>query len=271
LKFLFLGDVVGRSGRRALAAHLPEARTRLGLDFVVANAENAAGGFGMTEKVCNELYDAGVDVLTSGNHVWAKREIVPYIDEDARVLRPKNYPDGTPGEGFRVYDAPGGARIAVLNVMGRVFMDPLDDPFACVDRAFEAADLGGAVDFFLVDFHAEATSEKMAMGHHCDGRASLVVGTHTHVPTADHQVLPGGTAYQTDIGMCGDYDSVIGMKKATSVERFVRKMPTARLEAADGKATLCATLVETDDETGLARHVAPVRIGGRLSQALPEI
>ena len=270
MKFLFLGDVVGRAGRRVVAGHLPEARERLGLDYVVANAENAAGGFGMTEKVCNQLYEAGVDVLTSGNHVWAKREIVPYIDEDARVLRPKNFPEGTPGDGFRVYDAPGGARVAVLNVMGRIFMDPLDDPFACVERAFEAAELGSAVDFFLVDFHAEATSEKMAMGHYCDGRASLVVGTHTHVPTADHMILPKGTAYLSDAGMCGDYDSVIGMAKDEPLRRFVTKIGAGPFVPAEGEATMCGVYVESDDRSGLARSIAPLRIGGCLAPAWPE-
>ena len=270
MRVLICGDVVGRSGRTVVEKELPGLRERLKLDFVIVNGENAAGGFGITPKICNALFGAGADVITTGNHVFDQRDIIPHFQEEKRLLRPDNYPSGTPGRGHGVFADGRGRKILVLHMMGRLFMDPLDDPFASVSQALETYRMGGNVDAIVVDVHGEATSEKAAMGHFLDGRASLVVGTHTHVPTADHQVLPGGTAYQTDIGMCGDYDSVIGMKKAISVERFVRKMPTARLEAADGEATLCATLVETDDDTGLARHVAPVRLDGRLSPSKPE-
>ncbi len=271
MRILVCGDVVGRSGRTVVAENLGRLRDALALDFVVVNGENAAGGFGITPKICNQFFDAGVDAITTGNHVFDQREIIPHFDAEKRLLRPHNYPKTTPGTGVAVFPATRGRRVLIVHVMTRLFMDALDDPFACVTGALESYRLGGNVDAIVVDVHGEATSEKLAMGHFLDGRVSLVVGTHTHVPTADEQILPAGTAYQTDIGMCGDYDSVIGMKKATAVDRFVRKMPTARLEAADGEATLCATFVETDDETGLARRVEPLRIGGRLSQAMPEL
>ncbi len=271
MRILVCGDVVGRSGRTVVTKHLPRLRDSLALDFVDVNGENAAGAYGITPKICNQFFDAGADAITTGNHVFDQREIIPHFDAEKRILRPHNYPKTTPGTGVAVFPATRGRNVLIIHVMTRLFMDPLDDPFACVADALETYRLGGNVHAIVVDVHGEATSEKLAMGHFLDGRTSLVVGTHTHVPTADHQILPAGTAFQTDIGMCGDYDSVIGMKKATAVERFVRKMPTARLEAADGEATLCAIMVETDDETGLALRIAPLRIGGRLSQELPDI
>ena len=269
MRILFCGDVVGRSGREAITRHLQHLRGQLGLDFIVVNGENAAGGVGITDEICKEIYAAGADVITTGNHVWDKREIIATIDRDPKLLRPQNFPKGTPGRGVGIYPA-GTKRVMVLNVMGRLFMDPLDDPFACVERELASQRLGGTVDAILIDFHAEATSEKMAMGHYVDGRVSLLVGTHTHVPTADHQVLPGGTAYMSDAGMCGDFDSVIGMEKSVPIQRFVRKMPTERLSAATGEATLCAVLLETDDASGLARSIRPLRLGGRLSQEMPD-
>ena len=270
MKVLYCGDVVGRSGRDALAKHLPGLRRDLALDFIIVNGENAAGGFGITAKICEELYALGVDCVVTGNHAWDQREIIPYIDGDARLLRPLNYPKGTPGRGVGTYATAGRKKAVVMQVMGRVFMDPLDDPFAAVQAELAKVRLGpGGVDFILVDVHAEATSEKMAMGHFCDGRVSLVCGTHSHVPTADAQILPGGTAYQTDAGMCGDYDSVIGMQKAEPLQRFTRKMPGGRFEPAGGEGTLCAVYVETDDSTGLATRVEPVRLGGRLKVAVP--
>ncbi len=267
MKLLFCGDLVGRSGRQALFDHLPGLRERLAIDFVIANGENAAGGFGITKKIGDEVLAAGVDVISGGNHSWDQREAIGFINGEPRLLRPQNYPEGTPGRGSGVFAAPGGRKVMVLNVMGRLFMDPLDDPFACVERALSRQRLGGTVDAIVLDFHAEATSEKMAMGHFVDGRVSLCVGTHTHVPTADAMVLPGGTAYQTDTGMCGDYDSVIGMDKAVPLARFTRKLPTERLSAASGEGTLCGVFVETDDKTGLALRVEPVRAGGRLAPA----
>lgn len=267
---LFLGDIVGRSGRDAVTERLPDLRKDLDLDFVVANAENAAAGFGMTGKICDTLFEAGVDVITGGNHSWDQREIIPYIAEQKRLLRPVNYPDGTPGMGAGLYTTRGGKKVAVINVMCRLFMDPLDCPFAAVDRlAPRQGPKSAGADAMLVDVHGEATAEKMAMGHFLDGRASLVVGSHSHVPTADAQILPGGTGYQTDAGMCGDYDSVIGMKKEGSVDRFVRKIRGERLAPADGEATLCGTFVETHDATGLAVHVASLRQGGRLRPEWP--
>jgi metallophosphoesterase (TIGR00282 family) len=253
-----------------MTENLPRLRRELALDFVVANGENAAAGFGINEKICAEFYAAGVDVITTGNHVWDRREVIPYIAGDPRLLRPANFPPGTPGNGSIVAPAADGRRILVINVMARLFMDALDDPFAAVAATLAAYPLGsGVVDAIVVDFHGEATSEKMSMGHFADGRASLVVGTHSHVPTADGQILPGGTGYQTDAGMCGDYDSIIGMKKEAATLRFVRKMPGERLTPAEGEATVCGVFVETDDATGLARRIEPIRMGGRLSQAMP--
>lgn len=270
MRLLYLGDVVGRSGRDAVTAALPELRRRLELDFVVVNGENAAHGFGITAKICEDFYAAGADVVTTGNHAWDQREIIGYIDSDPRLLRPLNYPRGTPGRGAHVYGASRGRKVLVAQVMGRLFMDPLDDPFAAIEAELVRHRLGAGLHAAIVDIHAEATSEKMAMGHTCDGRASLVVGSHSHVPTADLQILPAGTAYQTDAGMCGDYDSVIGMKKETAISRFVRKIPGERLAPADGEATVCGIFVETDDATGLARRAAPLRLGGRLAEAWPE-
>ncbi len=269
MNLLFIGDVVGRPGREAVIGRLPGLRDELGLDFVVLNGENAAAGFGITGKICRAFYDAGVDVITTGNHVWDQREIITYINGDPRLLRPLNYPPGTPGRGAAVFEATRGRKVLVLHVMLRLFMNPLDDPFACVEAELAKHRLGGTVDAAILDIHGEATSEKMAMGHLVDGRVSLAVGSHTHIPTADAQVLPGGTAYQTDAGMCGDYDSVIGNEKGVATERFVTRMPTERLSPAMGEATLCAVFCETDDATGLARRVAPVRLGGRLAEAMP--
>lgn len=269
MRFLFCGDIVGRSGRDVLVERLPQLRRTLGLDFVVANAENAAGGFGVTEKICAELFEAGVDAITGGNHSWDQKEALSFIEREPRLLRPHNFPAGTPGRGAALFRTAQGRKVLVVNLMGRLFMDPLDDPFACVERELSKHRLGATADFVLVDIHAEATSEKMAMGHFLDGRVSLVVGTHTHVPTADAQILPGGTAYQSDAGMCGDYDSVIGMDKAVPVQRFTRKLPTERMSAASGPATLCGVFVETDARSGLATRVEPLRLGGRLQQQVP--
>ena len=271
MRILFLGDIVGRVGRRALVSRVPELRQQLDLDLVIANGENAAHGFGITATICADFYEAGVDVITTGNHVWDQRDIMTYIDGDRRLLRPINFPPRTPGTGMGVFKARTGAKVLVINVMGRLFMDPLDHPFESLEAALRSHSLGGTVSAIIVDVHAEATSEKMAIAHAFDGRVSFVVGTHSHVPTADDQILPGGTAYQSDAGMCGDYDSVIGMKKRGAVERFRRQVPGERLEPAEGEATLCGVYVETDDVSGLARHIAPLRLGGRLSPAWPDV
>jgi metallophosphoesterase (TIGR00282 family) len=268
VRILLCGDVVGRAGRACVIENLPRLRRELALDFVIVNGENAAAGFGITDKICGEFYASGVDVITTGNHVWDRREIIPYIAGDPRLLRPANFPPGTPGNGSFVYPVGEERRILVINVMARLFMDPLDDPFAAVEAAVGAHPLGD-VQAIVVDFHGEATSEKMAMGHFVDGRVSLVVGTHSHVPTADWQILPAGTGYQTDAGMCGDYDSVIGMQKPAAVARFIRKMPGERLQVAEGAGTLCGVIVETDDASGFARRIAPIRVGGRLAPHFP--
>ncbi len=270
MNLLLCGDVVGKSGREIVLQSVPMLRERLALDFVVANGENAAHGFGITADICQALFEAGVDVITTGNHVWDKRDIVDFIAADIRLLRPLNYPEGTPGWGASIYSLADGRRVMVAQVMGRLFMDPLDDPFRAIDVALLNHHLGNSVDAIIVDVHAEATSEKMSMAHHLDGRVTLVAGTHTHVPAADARVLAGGTAYITDVGMCGDYDSVIGMEKAESMARFTRKMSGGRLQPANGPATLCAVYVETDDATGRATRIAPVRIGGCLATSWPD-
>jgi len=271
MRLLFVGDIVGRSGRTALIHRLPALRARWRLDFVVVNGENAAGGFGITETICEEVLAAGADAITLGNHAFDQREALVFIERQPRLIRPANYPSGTPGRGANVFEAANGARVLVINLLGRVFMDALDDPFQRIEQELGACPLGVGCDAAIVDFHAEATSEKMAYGHSFDGQVSLVVGTHTHCPSADHQVLPGGTAFQSDAGMCGDYDSVIGMAKEGAASRFWRKMPGERLAPADGEVTVCGTFVETDDATGLARRIEPIRQGGRLSQAMPKV
>jgi metallophosphoesterase (TIGR00282 family) len=266
---LFIGDVVGRAGRAAVVRRLPALRDKWALDFVVVNGENAAGGFGITESICDELLAAGADCITLGNHAFDQRETLVFIERQPRLLRPVNYPSGTPGRGANVFTAARGQQVLVVNPMGRVFMDALDDPFAAIERELGACPLGVGCDATLIDMHAETSSEKMAMGHFVDGRASMVIGTHTHVPTADAQILPGGTAYQTDAGMTGDYDSVIGMEKEEPLRRFLRKTPGARYEPANGEATLCGVAAEIGGD-GLARLIAPVRLGGRLRQEWPQ-
>ena len=273
MRIAFFGDVVGRSGREGLAEHLPDLRRRLGLQFVIVNAENAASGFGITENTARELYAAGADCLTLGNHSWDQKEALTYIVREPRLIRPLNYPAmaDAPGRGAQLFEVEGGRRILVINLLGRVHMDALDDPFAAIDRELNSCPLGDAADAIVVDMHAEATSEKMAMGHFCDGRASLVVGTHTHVPTADCQILNGGTAYQTDAGACADYDSVIGNEKEEPLRRFTTRISGGRYKPASGPATICGVYVETDDLTGLAKRVEPIRVGGRLSSAIPVV
>ena len=269
MRLLFVGDVLGRTGRAAIVRFLPELRRTWALDCVVVNGENAAGGFGITEDICREILDAGADCVTLGNHSFDQREALVFIARQPRLIRPANYPKGTPGAGAALVEVGEGRRVLVVNVMGRIFMDALDDPFAALDRELDACPLGRGCDAAIVDVHAEATSEKMAFGHYADGRASLVVGTHTHVPTADHQILPGGTAFLSDAGMTGDYDSVIGMDKAEPIRRMTLKTPGVRFEPASGPATLCGIAVETGAD-GHATRVAPVRLGGRLSEARPD-
>ncbi len=270
MRILFIGDVVGRSGRAIVNQRLPGLVSDWKLDLVVLNGENSAGGFGITENIFREFIDSGVDVVTLGNHAWDQREALVFIERSPRLVRPLNYPKGTPGRGAAMIEAKNGARVLVINAMGRIFLDPLDDPFTAIERELEYCALKRDADAIFVDFHAEVTSEKQAMGHFLDGRVSVVVGTHTHVPTSDHQVLPGGTAYQTDAGMTGDYDSVIGMVKDEPLSRFLRRIPSTKFEAATGPATLCGLAVETDDATGLATRVSAVRLGARLEEAVPQ-
>lgn len=271
MKILFLGDVVGRNARDAVISQLPGFRKKYALDAVIVNVENAAHGFGVTAQICDDFYKAGADCLTTGNHVWDQREIIAYIDKDPKLLRPLNYPPGTPGKGACVLTTAKGEKLLVANLMARLFMDTLDDPFAAAEKLVQAHRLGRDVNAIFIDFHGEASSEKMAMGHYLDGRASFVVGTHTHVPSADARILSKGTGYMTDAGMCGSYDSVIGMDTQLAVGRFVRKVPGEKLFPADGPVTLCGVLVETDAKTGLCKRVEPLRAGGLLSQALPEV
>ena len=267
MKILFLGDIVGRAAREAVIDELPTLRRDKDIDFVVVNGENAAGGFGITETIANSLFGAGVDVITLGNHVWDQRETLTHIDREPRLLRPANYPANTPGKGAGLFTTERGEQVLIITVQGQLYMETLENPFAAVERELAACPLGEATDAVIVEIHGEASSEKMAMGHFCDGRASLVVGTHTHVPTADVQIFENGTAYQTDAGMCGDYDSVIGMEKEEPMRRFMTKMRGGPFKPAMGEVTLCGLMVETRSD-GLAATAQPFRYGGRLDQAV---
>jgi metallophosphoesterase (TIGR00282 family) len=269
MRILFIGDIVGRSGRNIVAERLPGLVADWKLDLVVINGENAAGGFGITEVIYQDLLDAGADAVTLGNHAWDQREALVFIERAPRLIRPINYPKGTPGRGAAMIEAKNGARVLVINAMGRIFMDPLDDPFAAIERELAACALKSGADAIVIDFHCEATSEKQSMAHFIDGRASLLVGTHTHAPTADHRILAGGTAFISDVGMTGDYDSVIGMNKDEPLGRFLRRISSSKFEAATGPGTLCGVAVETDDATGLAARVAAVRLGAWLEEARP--
>ncbi|MFZ5750145.1 MAG: TIGR00282 family metallophosphoesterase [Pseudomonadota bacterium] len=270
MRLLFLGDVMGRSGRAAIAGRLPGLRSDLRLDFVVVNGENATGGAGLSADHAREMLNAGADCLTLGDHAFDQRDMLSFIEQEPRILRPLNYARSAPGHGARVFEASGGRKVLVAQALGQVFMKrPFDDPFSALDQVLRTHPLGAAVQATVIDIHAEATSEKMGVGHWCDGRASLVVGTHTHVPTADTMILSGGTGYQTDAGMCGDYNSVIGMDKLEPMRRFVTGMGKERFTPAEGEATLSGVVVETDDRTGLARRISALRLGGRLGEALP--
>jgi 2',3'-cyclic-nucleotide 2'-phosphodiesterase len=270
MRILFLGDVVGRTGREAVAARLPELRQALRIDLAIVNVENASHGFGCAPEMARALFQAGADALTLGNHAWDRKELIPYISDNPRLVRPLNFPPGTPGAGSVVIELTDGRRALVCNAMGRLFMEPLDCPFRATAELLARHRLGANVHAIVADFHAEASSEKMAYAHSFDGQMSLIIGTHTHSPTADHQILPGGTAYQTDAGMCGDYDSVIGMAKDAAATRFWRRMPGERLAPAEGESTVCGVFVETDETTGLARQIEPIRVGGRLSSVMPD-
>lgn len=267
MKILFLGDVVGRSGRDAVCRALPQLRQTHKIDVCVVNGENAAGGFGITPEIYHALRQAGADVVTTGNHVWDQQSAVPLLEREPNLLRACNYPPTAPGRGLIEIKLPDGRMAVVLHLMGQVFMpETLDNPFHAAEKALEPYRLGKTAQAILVDFHAEANSEKMAMGHFLDGRASLVIGTHTHVPTADCMILPGGTAYQTDTGMCGDYISVIGFEKDAPLQRFLHKRKV-RMSPAMGEATLCGAIVTTEDRSGLATAIEPLQLGGCIGRA----
>ncbi|MFC0201955.1 TIGR00282 family metallophosphoesterase [Paracoccus rhizosphaerae] len=270
MKILFLGDVMGRAGRRAITERLAALRARLKADLVIVNAENASGGRGATAGHAQLLLESGADALTLGDHAFDQKDMIAFIDKEPRIVRPLNFAKEAPGRGHAIVSDARGRKALITQALGQVFMSrPYDDPFSALDAVLRAHPPGGMVQAAVVDIHAEATSEKMAVGHFCDGRASLVVGTHTHVPTGDAQVLPRGTGYLSDAGMCGDYDSVIGMEKAEPMRRFITGMSRDRFTPAEGEATICGVLVQTDDRTGLATLIEPVRDGGRLAQTHP--
>ncbi len=270
MKLLYLGDVMGRAGRSAIRDRLPALRERLKLDFVVVNGENATSGAGLSPDHAKAILDAGADVVTLGDHAFDQKDMLTHIEREPRIIRPLNYSKAAPGKGARVFEATNGRKVLVAQVLGQVFMKrPFDDPFSAVDAVLRAHPLGGMVQASILDMHCEATSEKMGMGHFCDGRVSVVVGSHTHVPTADAMILPAGTAYQTDAGMCGDYNSVIGMEKDEPMRRFVTGMGKGRFQPAMGEATLSGLYVETDDRTGKATRVEMLREGGRLTPTGP--
>lgn len=271
MRILYLGDVMGRSGRRAITEGLGPLKQRLGVDFTIVNGENASGGMGLTGAHAKLLLEAGADCITLGDHAFDQKDMLSFIETEPRVIRPLNFSKAAPGRGARVFEATRGRKVLVAQILGQVFMKrPFDDPFSAIETVLKSHPLGGLVQASVVDIHAEATSEKMAAGHFCDGRASAVVGTHTHVPTADAQILPRGTGYQSDAGMCGDYDSVIGMEKTEPMRRFLTGMAQGRFTPAEGEAAISGVLVVTDDRSGLARSVHPVREGGRLAAAIPD-
>lgn len=270
MRFLFLGDVVGRPGRRAVLDQLPVLRRKYGLHFVVINGENAAGGFGITEAIFNELIDAGADVVTLGNHAFDQKEALVFIERYERLLRPVNLPAGTPGKGAGLYKAANGADVLIINAMGQVYMGSIDCPFRAIDRELHACPLKRGADVIFIDFHAEATSEKQALGLFTDGRVTALAGTHTHTPTGDGRVLPGGTAYISDAGMCGDYNSVLGMDADEPINRFLTKIPRGRFEPATGPGSVAGFAVEVDDATGLALKCKAVRIGPHLPPSEPD-
>ena len=271
MRLLFLGDLVGRAGRGAPIEASPQLRADWKLAFVAVYAENAASGFGLTAGIADEIFAAGVDVITLGDHAFDQKEMLGHIEREPRILRPLNYAKGAPGRGSGLFPATRGRKVFVAVALGRVFMNrPYDDPFSAIEKVLKQHPPGGLVQASLIDIHCEATSEKMAMGHFCDGRASAVIGTHTHVPTADAMILPGGTAYMTDAGMCGDYNSIIGMEKDEPMRRFITGMGKGRFTPSMGEATLSGALIETDDRTGATTRIVPVRQGGRLLPSGPD-
>ena len=270
MNILFLGDVMGKSGRQVLKNELPQLKRDLQIDTVIVNGENAAGGFGITPKICEEFYELGVNVITTGNHVWDQKEIIPYISKDNYILRPHNFPQSVPGKGFVIYKDAMDRKVLVINVMARLFMDPLNDPIETIYSILDNYKIGENVSAIIIDVHGEASSEKMAIGHTFDGIVSFIIGTHTHIPTLDAQILENGTAFQSDAGMCGDYDSVIGGEKEGWVARFKHKMPTGRINVSSGEATLCGVFVCINDTDGMAVHIEPIIKGPHLINRYPE-
>ena len=267
MNILFLGDIVGNSGCEAIKKYLPKKIEEKKIDFVIVNGENAAKeGVGITEEVTNNLFASGVNVITSGNHVWDQKEIIGHIDKENRLLRPKNMIEPSPGKGFGIYNSKNGLKVGVLNLMGNIFMKKCDDAFETAQKFILNHKLKKDYDFLVVDFHGEITSEKMAMGHFFDGKATFIVGTHTHVPTSDTIILKNGTAYQTDAGMCGDYNSVIGMNKDNSINKFLKKKSQKHYPAT-GEASLCGSIIECDVETGLAKSIKQFIYGGDLKNS----
>ncbi len=271
MRILFVGDVMGRSGREALEKYLPGLKRDLNVDVAIVNGENAAHGRGITEKFCKQFYEYGADIVTTGDHIWDQREILKYIQRDPKLLRPANFPKKTtPGNGYYLHELMDGRKILVVNLLCRVFMPPQDDPFACMEEILSEYRLGHNCDAIFVDLHGEASSEKMAFGQHFLGRISAVIGTHTHIPTADAHIMNGVTAYMTDAGMCGDYDSVIGTRKETSIHRFTHKTPGEHFIPASENMMLCGALVVTNNR-GLASAIAPIRVGDVLSETIPDL
>ena len=266
MKLLILGDICGSSGMEAIRKKLKKIIVEKNIDFTIANGENAADtGKGITKKNISDLFSAGVNVITSGNHIWDEKEILDIIDKEKRLIRPENFFEGQPGNGFGIYDVKE-KKIAVINLMGNVFMKKSEDVFAAAKKLIKKIKLKQDVDFIIVDMHGEITSEKMAMGHYLDGKVTGVVGTHTHVPTSDTKILDKGTAYQTDLGMCGDYNSVIGMNKENSLKRFLKDQSAKQHYPSEGKASICGVIVDADEKTGLAKNIQQIILGGVLQE-----
>ena len=269
MKILVLGDVMGPSGIKAIKERLPNLIKKKKVDFVVVNGENAAdNGLGISKKNSDDIFGAGTDVITSGNHIWDQKETIEFIKDEKRLLRPENLAEGSPGNGFGIFNSKNKKKVAVINLMGNVFMKKSRDVFESAKKISEKIKLGKDADFIVIDIHAEITSEKMAMGHFFDGKATMVFGTHTHVPTSDHRIMKNGTAYQTDLGMCGDYDSVIGMNKDNSLKKFMKDPKAEKHFPAEGLATICGVMVYADEDTGLAKKILPIRVGGSLEERL---
>ncbi len=269
MNILILGDIVGPAGRKAVIEKLPGIIKKKKLDFIILNGENAADpGVGITRKIVNDFFQVGADVITTGNHVWDQKEVIDFIDSENRLLRPENLVKGSPGKGYGIFKAKNNKKVAVINLMGNIFMKKCDDVFQEAKKLMQIIELKKDADFIIVDMHGEITSEKMAMGYFFDGKATAVVGTHTHVPTSDHRIMEKGTAYQTDMGMCGDYDSVIGMNRENSLKKFFKDPQASKHFPALGEATLSGLMITADDKTGLAKKVEPFILGKSLENRM---